>query len=117
MNAAIIPFYIDSRMKEQGHCNGYVMRVKHYVIGPRQTVKVPAYGEIFILLEPVPDVKIESDLGVFSNTGMAPEQQHEHTGQILLTNLSSNGNCDVQFVQAIPLDAHPEDCTPCNNTQ
>lgn len=114
MNAAMIPFYIESRMKELGHCNGYVMRIKHFVIGAEQTVKISAFGEIYILLEPVPDVRIESDLGVYSNVANAPEQQHEHTGQIFLRNLTNDGDCNVQFVQAIPLEANPEACSPCN---
>lgn len=113
MNAAMIPFYIESRMKEMGHCNGYAMRIKHFVIGPEKTVKVSAFGEVFILLEPVPDVRVESDLGVYSNTVSAPEQQHEHTGQIFLTNLTNDGDCNVQFVQAIPLSQNPEACPPC----
>lgn len=111
MNPAMIPAYIEQRLKELGHCQGYAMRVKHFSVPGGKTIRVAAYGELYLLLEEAADIQIESELGVFNTSGadVPMEQQHEHTGQITITNLAAEP-CGVQFIQAIPLEKTCETC-------
>lgn len=114
MTPAMIPAYIDNRMKEMGHCSGYAMRHRHYTVDPRETIRITAYGEVFVLLEEASDMRIESELGVYASGGnAAAEQQHEHSGQISITNLAADGACSVQFIQAIPME-NTGDCHTCD---
>ena len=114
MNPGIIATYLDKRMQEIGHCAGYAVRIRDFVLAPLQTLQIASWNEIFILLGDAADMRVESDLGVYDNTNpnATSEQQHEHTGKIILTNLSDS-RCNVQFVQGIPLEEN-SDCPGCN---
>ena len=116
MLSGLITSYLDKRMAELGHCQGYAVRLRHYVIQPSGTLEVAAWGELFVLVEDVQDLRIESDRGVYDTAtpDTTSEQQHEHSGQIFLENLASDCACHVRFIQAIPLEPVSE-CPPCNN--
>lgn len=118
MLTGLIAPYLDKRMQELGYCKGYAMRVRHFVIHSSGMLTIQAWNEVFVLAEDAQDLRIESDLGIY-DTGtpdITSEQQHEHSGLIILTNLTADCACHVQFVQAIPLEDNSH-CTACNPTE
>jgi|SRR6266700_107836 len=93
--------YIRRRMAEMGY-KDYLLRFRHLLLRVNETREVSAYNQIFMLIEPVPDIRIESDVGLFDvNEDHANELQYEHRGRIKTTNLSLS-TTNVKFLQAIP---------------
>ena len=93
--------YIRKRMAEMGH-KDYLLRFRHLLIRVNETREIIGYNQIFMLIEPVPNIRIESDVGLFDiNEDHANELQYEHRGIIKTTNLSLSPT-NVRFLQAIP---------------
>ncbi len=93
--------YIRRRMSEMGH-KDYLLRFRHLLLKVNETREIIGYNQIFMLVEPAQDIRIESDVGVFDvNEDHANELQYEHRGRIKTTNLSLSPT-NVRFLQAIP---------------
>ena len=93
--------YIRRRMAEMGY-KDYLLRFRHLVLRVNETREIIGYNQIFMLIEPVPDIRIESDVGLFDvNEDHANEMQYEHRGRIKTTNLSLSPS-NVRFLQGIP---------------
>jgi hypothetical protein len=93
--------YIRRRMAEMGYKN-YLLRFRHLLLRVNETREIIGYNQIFMLVEPAQDIRIESDVGVFDvNEDHANELQYEHRGRIKTTNLSLSPT-NVRFLQAIP---------------
>lgn len=93
--------YIRRRMTEMGH-KDYLLRFRHLLLKVNETREIIGYNQIFMLIEPASDVRIESDVGLFDiNEDHANEMQYEHRGKIKTTNLSLSP-INVRFLQAIP---------------
>jgi hypothetical protein len=94
--------YIARRMREMGYGKDYLIRFRHVLLKLNETREITAYNQIFLLIEPVLDIRIESDVGLFDLTeDHANEMQYEHRGRIKITNLSMT-QINVRFLQAIP---------------
>jgi hypothetical protein len=93
--------YIRRRMAEMGY-KDYLLRFRHLLLRVNETREIIGYNQIFMLVEPAQDIRIESDVGVFDvNEDHANELQYEHRGRIKTTNLSLSPT-NVRFLQAIP---------------
>ena len=93
--------YIRKRMAEMGY-NDYLLRFRHLLLRVNETREIIGYNQIFMLVEPAQDIRIESDVGLFDlNEDHANEMQYEHRGRIRTTNLSLSPT-NVRFLQAIP---------------
>ncbi len=93
--------YIRRRMAEMGH-KDYLLRFRHLLLRVNETREIIGYNQIFMLVEPAQDIRIESDVGLFDvNEDHANEMQYEHRGRIRTTNLSLSPT-NVRFLQAIP---------------
>lgn len=96
--------YIKRRMLEMGHGKEYLIRFRHILLKVGEVREITAYNQIFLLIEPVHTVKIESDVGLFDlNEDGANEMQYEHRGLIRVTNLSLSPT-NARFLQAIPVN-------------
>lgn len=94
--------YIPRRMCELGYASEYTIRFRHLLLMPGEERAIAAYNQLFILIEPADDVRIESDVGLFDLTeDLVNEFQYEHTGELYLTNLSAVSG-HVRFIQVIP---------------
>lgn len=94
--------YIGRRMCELCHGDEYHIRFRHFVLQSAEERAIPAYGQLFILIEPPANLRVESDTGMFdTNYGSANELQYEHQGEIFIANLSPV-ILHVQFIQVIP---------------
>jgi hypothetical protein len=96
--------YIARRMKEMGYSKDYLIRFRHILLKTNEIREITAYNQIFLLIEPIHDMRIESDVGLFDLTeDHANEMQYEHRGRIILTNLSLSP-INARFLQAIPIN-------------
>src|SRR5215208_4338411 len=100
--------YIARRMNEMGFGKSYLIRFRHILLKLGEVREISAYNQIFLLIEPMPNIRIESDVGLFDLTeDHANEMQYEHRGRIKITNLSLTPT-NARFLQAIPvnIEAH-----------
>ena len=96
--------YIARRMEEMGYGKDYLIRFRHILLKLGETREITAYNQIFLLIEPMHDVRIESDVGLFDlSEDHANEMQYEHRGRIMITNLSMSP-INARFLQAIPIN-------------
>lgn len=95
--------YIARRMKEMGYGKDYLLRFRHILLKVSEVREIIAYNQVYLLIEPVATIRIESDLGLFDvNEDHANEMQYEHRGRIKITNLSPTPT-NARFLQAIPI--------------
>ena len=100
--------YISRRMKEMGFSKNYLLRFRHILLKVSEVREITAYNQIFLLIDPMATIRIESDVGLFDvNEDHANEMQYEHRGRIRITNLSLSPT-NARFLQAIPvnIEAH-----------
>lgn len=96
--------YIARRMHEMGFGKNYMLRFRHILLKTSETRELFAYNQIFLLIDPVATIKIESDVGLFDlNEDHANELQYEHRGRIKITNLAVTPT-NARFLQAIPIN-------------
>ena len=96
--------YIARRMNEMGFGKKYLIRFRHILLKLGEVREISAYNQIFLLIEPMPNIRIESDVGLFDLTeDHANEMQYEHRGRIKITNLSLTAT-NARFLQAIPIN-------------
>jgi hypothetical protein len=96
--------YIARRMKEMNYGKDYLIRYRHVVLKVNETREITAYNQIFLLIEPIQSIRIESDVGLFDLTeDHANEMQYEHRGRIKITNLALTIT-NARFLQAIPIN-------------
>lgn len=89
MNISLALEYIPKRMEELGHGNQYHIRFRHMVLQAGETRAIASYNQFFILVEASPDIRVESDSGVYDlSEDMVNEYQYEHSGELVLTNYS-----------------------------
>ena len=97
--------YIGRRMQEMGYGKKYLLRFRHVLLKVNESRELTAYNQIFLLIDPIATIRIESDVGLFDlNDYGAKEQQYEHRGRIKITNLSLSPT-NARFIQAIPINA------------
>ena len=96
--------YIARRMTEMGHSKNYLLRFRHIMLKVSEQREITAYNQIFLLVDPIATIRIESDTGLFDlNEDHANELQYEHRGRIKISNLSLSST-NVRFLQAIPIN-------------
>jgi len=101
MTAGLALEYIERRMDELCR-QDYHLRFRHLRLQPSETRTLLAHIDLFILIEPPTDVRVQSDVGVFDVTeDGANELQYEHRGTIQVTNYSIFAS-HVRFIQVIP---------------
>lgn len=101
MTTALAQEYIRGRMAELGHGDKYYIRLRHYVLRPKETITIQADNHIYLLIQPPVMVRIESSFGVHDLTvDNINELQYEHLGLINVTNYASQLQ-HVQFIQVI----------------
>lgn len=95
--------YIARRMKEMGYGKDYLLRFRHILLKVSEVREIIAYNQVFLLIDPMATIRIESDVGLFDlNEDHANEMQYEHRGRIKITNLSLTST-NARFLQAIPI--------------
>lgn len=102
MTSEIALDYIRRRMKEMGHGENYLLRLRHLLLRPGEVRELIAYGQLFVLMETSASLRLESDVGLYDlSDDQAQEIQYEHRGYIRVINLSVSPT-SVRLLQAIP---------------
>lgn len=102
MNAEILLEYIRRRMRELGHGDNYLLKMRHLVLAPTEERTIAAENEYFYLAEEEKEVTIESSGGFYDLTATVNELQYEHQGRITLTNNHPANPIHLKFIQIIP---------------
>lgn len=99
----LISEYIRSRMEKLNYGTEYYIEFRHLVLQPSEHRDIEAYNDLYVLVEPVENVNIKSDFGLFDlSFDRTDELQYVHQGFISIHNYSSN-IAHVQFVQVTPI--------------
>lgn len=99
----LISEYIRSRMEKLNYGSDYYIEFRHLVLQPGQDKEVEAYNELYVLVDPVENVSVKSDFGLFDlSCDRVDELQYVHQGLIAIHNYSSTIN-HLQFVQVTPI--------------
>lgn len=101
MTIALAQEYIRGRMAELGYGDQYYVRLRHYVLRPREIIQIDADIHLFLLVQPPVMVRVQSDYGIYDLTvDNVNELQYEHQGKIAVENYASHLQ-HVQFIQVI----------------
>ncbi|MBX3164688.1 MAG: hypothetical protein KF900_09410 [Bacteroidetes bacterium] len=102
MTIALALEYIPRRMEELGHGKNYHLRFRHFVLQANESIEINACGHVFVLVEEVEDVKVESDFGLYDTVqNNGNEQNYEHQGIMHISNNANRIN-HLRFIQVIP---------------
>jgi len=101
MTAAIAIEYVTRRMQEWG-MEDYYIRFRHLRLLPSEQRSLPAFGILFLLVDPPADVRVESDIGIYDvSEDRAGELQYEHQGVLRIKNNAASVN-HLRLIQVIP---------------
>lgn len=93
--------YIPRRMKELGYGKAYHIRFRHLLLQAQQILDLDATNQIYLLVEEVEDISVQSDSGTFDlSLSNINEFQYEHQGRITIENQSTQTR-HVRFIQII----------------
>lgn len=99
--------YIPRRMKELGYADNYSIQFRHFVLPPKEKIKVHAPNQLLILIEPVDTISVKSDAGIFDVTiDSVNELHYEHQGYIRIRNYAAIRQ-HARFIQVIPKTEQP----------
>ena len=101
MTTAIAQQYIDGRMKELGFTNSYYMRLRHFVLRPKESFTIHTDSHLFLLINPAVMIRVQSAFGIYDLTiDTVNELQYEHMGNIEVENYA-NHKQHIEFLQVI----------------
>ncbi|WPP49635.1 hypothetical protein [Catalinimonas niigatensis] len=91
MDATLLKELLQQRIVEKGYSVAQSRIVyRDLMIAGKGKKDISAYNQLWMLIDDVPGVRIESSYGEYNLSNFAAdEQQHEHTDQISIENLST----------------------------
>lgn len=93
-----------AKMRELGVDDNYLLRYRHFQILAGKTKYRPQLGDLWILLNPDPLVRVSSPNGFYDLTDPAiDEMQYVFSGKITIQNLNTKFPIQVKFLQVIPI--------------
>lgn len=100
MSESFIMELIPHRLKQLTYAKWHI-RHRDFLIGSGKTVVIPAYNELFFLVDDPEGVIVDSDYGLYDSTGSPMDEcVHQHRGEIVVTNPTAL-KCRVKFIQVI----------------
>jgi hypothetical protein len=88
------------RIKQQGYSR-YYLRHRDFIVEAGVTIVIPAYNELFFIVDEPPGLVVDSDYGMYDSTeNPIPECIHIHRGDIKITN-PGPAKRRIRFIQAI----------------
>jgi hypothetical protein len=100
MTEQFIIQYAPIRIKQLGYSK-YHLRPRDLIIAAGESVKIPAYNELFFIVDEPPGLVVESDYGMYDSTdNQIPESIHVHKGEIKISNPGIEKR-RIKFIQAI----------------
>ena len=100
MTEQFILEYAPIRIKQLGYTK-YYLRPRDFIVQENGSVTIPAYNELFFIVDDPPGVIVESDYGMYDSTDdPIPESIHVHRGEIKISNPGVEKR-RIKFIQAI----------------
>jgi len=100
MTEQFILEYAPMRLKQQGYSK-FHLRHRDFTIDEGTTLTIPAYNEMFFIVDDPPGLVVESDYGMYDSTDdLLAESIHVHRGEVRITN-PGLGKRRIKFIQAI----------------
>jgi hypothetical protein len=100
MTEQFILQYVPVRIK-QLQFNKFHLRHRDFIIEAGKTVEIPAYNELFFVVDEPPGLVIESDYGMYDSTeNPISESIHLHRGEIRISNPGIEKR-RIKFIQVI----------------
>lgn len=88
------------RLAQQGY-KKYHLRHRDFIVEAGNTIVIPAYNELYFIIDEPPGLVVDSDYGMFDSTdNPVPESIHVHRGEIKISN-PGVGKRRIKFIQAI----------------
>ena len=105
MNIAFALDYIPRRMNELGYGENYITRYRQISLDTKFPTVINAYNQLLLFIDPVDGIQVKSKRGVlnYSDTTVT-EQQHEHSGKVVVSTATYGKPPIVVFIQVIPLN-------------
>lgn len=101
MTIALAQDYLRGRMQELGFGDYYYLRLRHFVLRPKEKIIIHADVHLYLLVHPPFMVRVQSQYGIYDLTvDNVNELQYEHQGIIEVENYASHLQ-HVQFIQVI----------------
>ena len=100
MTEQFILQYAPQRVKQLGYSN-YHIRYHDLVLQGGSTKTIPAYNELYFIVEDPTGLIVESDYGLYDSTDEPlPDNIHQHRGEILIKNPGTEKK-RIKFIQII----------------
>jgi hypothetical protein len=100
MTEQFILQYAPIRLEQQGYKRFY-FRHRHFIVEAESTIVIPAYNQMFFIVDEPPGLVVDSDYGMYDSTdNLIPECIHVHRGEIRITNPGSTKR-RIRFIQVI----------------
>lgn len=100
MTEAYIHKIIPGRLKQLGFTN-YHEVYRDFMIEAASYIRIPAYNELYFIVDDPPGLLIESDYGMYDTTeNPLPENIHQHRGEITIHNPGPDKR-RIKFIQVI----------------
>jgi hypothetical protein len=91
---------VPKRIRQLGYENYHVC-YKDFTLKPNSTLVIPAFNELWFIVDDPPGVVIESSYGLYDSTGTyLSDNTHEHRGEIAIENPDSDHK-RLKFIQVI----------------
>jgi hypothetical protein len=100
MTEQFILQYAPIRLKQLGYTK-FHLRLRDLVVEAGKIVDIPAYNELFFIVDDPPGLIVESDYGMYDSTDdPIPESIHIHRGEIKIINPGAEKR-RIKFIQII----------------
>src|SRR5688572_7065986 len=100
MTEQFILQYAPIRLKQLGYAK-YHLRHRDFIIEAGSAIKIPAYNELFFIVDEPPGLVVDSDYGMYDSTAdPIPESIHLHRGEIKISNPGMEKR-RIKFIQVI----------------
>jgi len=100
MTEVYILHYAPLRIKELGY-ERHQIRYRDLVLNGESSIIIPAYNELYFIVDDPPGLIVESDYGMYDSTDEPlPDNVHEHRGEIMIRNPGQDKR-KIKFIQVI----------------
>jgi hypothetical protein len=100
MTEQFILQYAPMRIAQLGYSK-YHLRHRDLMVDGGKVVNIPAYNELFFIVDEPPGLIVDSDYGMYDSTDdPLPESIHVHRGEIKIINPGPEKR-RIKFIQAI----------------
>jgi hypothetical protein len=100
MTEQFILHYVPERVRQLGFSK-YHLRHRDFTVDSGDIVEIPAYNELFFIVDDPPGLVVDSDYGMYDSTDDPIEESiHIHRGEIRISNPGAEKR-KIKFIQVI----------------